>query len=375
MVNDIGFRIYRLRRDAKLSQDELAEKLGVDKKTISDWEDGKSAPSVEDILILADIFSVTSDYLLGRETESKSEIIPAPKKTEKEMIPLVNLFYLVYPFVLLILYSIKINIWVTEDVLYTQNSYQIRNSSGRGIFFLVRISLFTIFIRITSVLSVSLPSFRKNSLDQLLLRIGTLGLTLFHIIFCFTGGIFSNIHHLLPFVLIPIFGVLFAFIRLIRSLHPNAFLRFKDHIRHSSCLYRLSLPLFFCIEYFIVFPLSSFYTRRGVETLWDRFSHTETIDCVFAWITFIVGVVTFIIGILLFLLCNRKKEKSFRITLMTFRSVFTALVIVDVILRDGNGVGVFSCIFFPVFFTGLLVAFYFLNLYFIKRIERRENKQ
>ncbi len=60
-------RIYELRNLKNWSQVQLANKLSVSKQTISNWENNNIQPSVEMLIKLADLFSVSTDYLLCRE--------------------------------------------------------------------------------------------------------------------------------------------------------------------------------------------------------------------------------------------------------------------------------------------------------------------
>lgn len=59
-------RIKSLRKTNKVTQDTLAELLGVTRTQISDIENGKTTTSLERICILADYFNVSLDYLTGR---------------------------------------------------------------------------------------------------------------------------------------------------------------------------------------------------------------------------------------------------------------------------------------------------------------------
>ena len=54
-----------LRKDNKLTQIELAEKLNCNRQKIADWERGKSTPSVDDLILLSKTFGVSADYILG----------------------------------------------------------------------------------------------------------------------------------------------------------------------------------------------------------------------------------------------------------------------------------------------------------------------
>jgi transcriptional regulator with XRE-family HTH domain len=59
--------LKNLRLSSKLSQAELAKRLGITQPNISDWENGVSRPEYESLWLLADIFDVTLDELLGRK--------------------------------------------------------------------------------------------------------------------------------------------------------------------------------------------------------------------------------------------------------------------------------------------------------------------
>lgn len=66
--NAIGNRIFTLRTNAKLSQEKLAEKLGVSHRHLGDLERGSSNGSVKILIDIAEYFHVSMDYLLlGRE--------------------------------------------------------------------------------------------------------------------------------------------------------------------------------------------------------------------------------------------------------------------------------------------------------------------
>lgn len=66
-------KIIFLRKKAGLSQEELAEKLGVSRQSVSKWEGAQSVPDLNRILELAKLFGVTTDFLLKDEEE-----IPQP---------------------------------------------------------------------------------------------------------------------------------------------------------------------------------------------------------------------------------------------------------------------------------------------------------
>lgn len=64
----IGERLYKLRKEKNISQEELANELNVSRQTISKWETGESTPDFDKIVPLCNYFNITSDELLsGKE--------------------------------------------------------------------------------------------------------------------------------------------------------------------------------------------------------------------------------------------------------------------------------------------------------------------
>ena len=65
----VNLKIERIK--AGLTQKEVAEKLNVSINTVSNWETGAKKITVDKLLTLADMFGVSTDYLLGRNQENK----------------------------------------------------------------------------------------------------------------------------------------------------------------------------------------------------------------------------------------------------------------------------------------------------------------
>ena len=74
-------KIIELRKKAGYSQEELAEKMGVSRQSVSKWEGALSIPDLDKILMLSEIFGVSTDYLLKDEI---GEELPAPKEEISE---------------------------------------------------------------------------------------------------------------------------------------------------------------------------------------------------------------------------------------------------------------------------------------------------
>ena len=58
--------ILELRKSLNLSQDEFAEKISVTRQAVSRWENGETTPNIDTLKLLAKIFDVSVDYLLGQ---------------------------------------------------------------------------------------------------------------------------------------------------------------------------------------------------------------------------------------------------------------------------------------------------------------------
>ena len=78
---ELGKQIYELRRKANLSQEQLAEKVGVSRQTISKWELGETAPDIKQAQVLSQVFGVSLDELTGNDT--KEVIYEKVSNTEK----------------------------------------------------------------------------------------------------------------------------------------------------------------------------------------------------------------------------------------------------------------------------------------------------
>ncbi|HEL1717185.1 TPA: helix-turn-helix transcriptional regulator [Streptococcus suis] len=58
-------RLKMLRKQKHLTQQELAEQIGIKQNSYSDWETGKNEPNLENIVKLVIFLDTTTDYLLG----------------------------------------------------------------------------------------------------------------------------------------------------------------------------------------------------------------------------------------------------------------------------------------------------------------------
>ncbi len=79
----IGKNLAALRKQAKLTQMELAEKFNYSDKSISKWEAGDTMPSIEVLNELAKFYNVTLDYLVTEE-HTETEIKPLTKQQKQK---------------------------------------------------------------------------------------------------------------------------------------------------------------------------------------------------------------------------------------------------------------------------------------------------
>lgn len=71
---NLGERLLKLRKEKKLSQEEVAEKLNVTRQTISKWETNQSMPDLDKIGPLCKLYGISTDHLLnGTDSLEKTE--------------------------------------------------------------------------------------------------------------------------------------------------------------------------------------------------------------------------------------------------------------------------------------------------------------
>lgn len=92
MEETLGKRIVRCRKGLGLTQDALAEKLGVTAQAVSKWENDQSCPDITMLPRLAEVFGITTDELLGIEKKEavEAEVIPEHDNQEPEGIHVQN---------------------------------------------------------------------------------------------------------------------------------------------------------------------------------------------------------------------------------------------------------------------------------------------
>ncbi len=90
MKRTLGEKINSLRKQRNMTQDELAEKMGVSSQAVSKWEKGLSIPDIPILIELSDFFHITLDDLLKEKEDTVSFIPKEERKNINEMFLRVN---------------------------------------------------------------------------------------------------------------------------------------------------------------------------------------------------------------------------------------------------------------------------------------------
>ena len=92
---ELGKQIKKHRQEVQLSQEELANKIYVSRQTISNWENDKSYPDVNSLVLLSEIFHISLDNLIKGDIEVMKHVI------QKEEIEKMNRYGKIYTIMLI----------------------------------------------------------------------------------------------------------------------------------------------------------------------------------------------------------------------------------------------------------------------------------
>ena len=123
---EFGKKIMNLRKKNGLSQEELAEKIGVARQTISKWELGETSPDLKQAQELSKIFKVSLDELT--DNDIKNILVEKTSNTEK----LAGLILKLIKFIVIIIIVIPILLVVTRIIfknIHEHNSGRLMNVS------------------------------------------------------------------------------------------------------------------------------------------------------------------------------------------------------------------------------------------------------
>ena len=80
MVQSLGKRISELRKKKGITQDQLAEEMGVSSQAVSKWENDISCPDIGLLPQLADFFGVSLDELMRGDREKEVQVVPESER-------------------------------------------------------------------------------------------------------------------------------------------------------------------------------------------------------------------------------------------------------------------------------------------------------
>lgn len=93
---ELGKQIKKYRQVVQLSQEELADRVYVSRQTISNWENDKSYPDVNSLVLLSEIFQISLDNLIKGDIEVMKDVI------QKEEIVKMNRYGKIYTIMLIV---------------------------------------------------------------------------------------------------------------------------------------------------------------------------------------------------------------------------------------------------------------------------------
>lgn len=87
-------RIQAVRKSKGLSQEELANIIGVSRQAVSKWESGQSVPDLDKVVTMSDCFGVTTDYLLKGLDHHRAAVDDGRKQTLSRILYISSVFFI-----------------------------------------------------------------------------------------------------------------------------------------------------------------------------------------------------------------------------------------------------------------------------------------
>jgi len=83
-------KIYELRMSFGWTQVQLAQKLGITKQTVSNWENDNIQPSIDMLVKISKVFSVSTDYLLGLTSTNTINVDGLPTEFVSHIVQIID---------------------------------------------------------------------------------------------------------------------------------------------------------------------------------------------------------------------------------------------------------------------------------------------
>lgn len=84
---EIANRLVNLRKGNNLSQEALAEKLGISRQAVSKWERAEASPDTDNLILLSRLYGISLDELLKTDEEIPGPLEDAEKDRAGEIVP------------------------------------------------------------------------------------------------------------------------------------------------------------------------------------------------------------------------------------------------------------------------------------------------
>lgn len=79
-------KLIQLRKKAGWSQEELAVRMNVTRQSVSKWEGAQSVPDLEKMVMLSELFGVSTDYLLKADMDAPEAVNTAQNTSELRLV-------------------------------------------------------------------------------------------------------------------------------------------------------------------------------------------------------------------------------------------------------------------------------------------------
>lgn len=129
-MENLSDMIIKLRKENNYSQEVLADKIGVSRQAVSKWERNEASPDIQNIQLLADIFDISIDELVGRKTIEETQNTNNFEEKRKQVVTATFLISLILYLILgyvwngwaywLILYAMIPLSYVLFNIFYKQ---------------------------------------------------------------------------------------------------------------------------------------------------------------------------------------------------------------------------------------------------------------
>lgn len=105
---ELGKQIKMYRLENKLSQEELADRIYVSRQTISNWENDKSYPDINSLVLLSEVFKISLDRLIKGDIETMKDVI------QKEEVDKMNRYGKIYTIMLIVtvVFAVPLFMWL-----------------------------------------------------------------------------------------------------------------------------------------------------------------------------------------------------------------------------------------------------------------------